>query len=204
MRIRSMFHTFVAVMAMLTFSAPFTLLAQQVPMQMQTEFAAAQDTNTMRLDVKTAAKRHINHDLAGSPGHSCIEFFVDGLVRPWIEDRVSSLGHSWIERYGCVGCISPIVGTSLGCIIGAMIDPEDEGGLDSFGLVGPTKGMMVGALTRGLYRCRSFRSFGCRLTIHRDHHPHRRSGSSENRLNILSFTPMPIGNKPKVFGMAVP
>ena len=146
MRSRSMFHTFVVVMAVLTFSAPFTLLAQQVPMQTQTEFAAAQDTNTMRLDVKTAAKRHINHDLAGSPGHSCIEFFVDGLVRPWIEDRVSSLGHSWIERYGC---ISPIVGTSLGCIIGAMIDPEDEGGLDSFGLVGPTKGMMVGALIGG-------------------------------------------------------
>ena len=144
-----MFHTFVAVMVVLAFSMPFTTLAQQVPMQTQTDPAAAQDTNTMHLGVKTAAKWHVNHDPAGSPGHSCIEFFIDGLVRPWIEDRVSRLGHSWTERYGGVGCISPIVGTSLGCIIGAMIDPEDEGGLDDFGLIGPTEGMMVGALIGG-------------------------------------------------------
>jgi len=91
----------------------------------------------MRLDVKAAAEWPVSYNP--------IEDYIDRLV----EDTVDDLITSWRERYGCVGCISPIASMGIGFVIGAMIDPESEGGLESFGLVGPTEGMMIGCLIGG-------------------------------------------------------
>ena len=63
MRICSMLHTFVALMAVLIFNLPFTALAQQKSVQTETEVAAEQDSSSMMREAKTAAERDASNDI---------------------------------------------------------------------------------------------------------------------------------------------
>lgn len=124
-----MFPTLVAVVVMLTFSAPFTSLAQQVPMQTQTESAAARNTNTMlRLEIKATAARDANSDIVK------------------LSDVVLFDPHDPVMRCGCTS-VGAMVGAGLGCLVGHLIGRIDSSG-DSrdWMIIGTLVGTLVGGV----------------------------------------------------------
>ncbi len=99
-------------------------------MQMQTEAAAARDTNTMRLEIKAAAERDANSDLD--------ELLLFGA------DVLSDTFGPNAPRNVCIGCA---VGWLVGIAVGTWIDDSpSEGGLSSFGLVGYNDTQMIAML----------------------------------------------------------
>ena len=109
MRIRSMFHTFVALMAVLTFSMPFITLAQQNSVRTEvSEAAAAHDINAVNLEARAAAERDANNDIN--------KFLWFGV--------------------GLGACIGPPAGGLAGCVVGNSIDPIESSGLFFFDVSG--------------------------------------------------------------------
>ena len=84
-------------------------------MQMQTEAAAARDTNTMRLEIKAAAERDANSDLN--------ELLLFGA------DVLSDTFGPNAPRNVCIGCA---VGWLVGIAVGTWIDDSPSGGLDVY------------------------------------------------------------------------
>ena len=78
MRIISMFHTLVVLMAVLTFSTSFVTLAQQNPVLTEvSETAAAQNANAVVLEAKAAAEQDASKDT-----NELLWFCIGGTL-PW-------------------------------------------------------------------------------------------------------------------------
>ena len=64
MKIRSTFHVFVFLTAVLTFSMPFVSFSQQNSVQVEAETAASQDAFTMSLEAKANAEQDAENDFS--------------------------------------------------------------------------------------------------------------------------------------------
>ena len=134
MRICSMLHTFVALMAVLIFNLPFTALAQQKSVQTETEVVAEQDSSSMMREAKTAAERDASNDI--------------NKLAWWGAGARGAI--SW-------GFIGASFGTSVGCLIDLYHDEDDffdDSTTGSGVCIGTVIGIAIGGLAPliGIYR----------------------------------------------------
>ena len=116
MRTHATFHTLIVLMAVLTVSAPFSVIAQQNSVQIKAETAASQDPNVVRLAAKAAAERDASSDLDKPL------WFLAGM--------------------SAVGCA--LIGGYVGCLAGNAID--SGGGLGFAPLLDFSDSMGIGCL----------------------------------------------------------
>ena len=100
-----MFHTFVAVMAMLTFSMPFIILAQQNSVRTEvSEAVAAHDINAVNLEARAAAEQDAINDV------NKLSWFVTGCAASSVGGLVGALAsNSTGTLIAAAGALVPLI-----------------------------------------------------------------------------------------------
>ena len=125
MRVNSMFHALVAIVALLTFSTPFLTFAQQ-----NATYAAARDATS----IKFAAARDASRDVR------ILFNMIPGLYG--LEDS------DIIAMVFCLSCANGgIIGAGIGCIAGAI--HGNPGEKTEAMLIGTTLGGIIGSIVYG-------------------------------------------------------
>ena len=124
MTIRSMVHTFAALIVVLTFSMPLTAPAQQKSMQTEiSEPAAEQDRNAMILEIKAAAERDASNDInrfawfSAGLGIAVLGGGAGGLVGCIIGEEIGPPNSSVFYGPGPGGEVGLLVGVAAGVLV---------------------------------------------------------------------------------------
>ena len=127
MRTHATFHTFVALIAILTVNLPFSAIAQQNSVRIEAETAAAQNVNAVSLEAKVAAEQDASSDInkllwfGAGLGICCIGGGIGGLTGGFVGNLISPIEVESSEGLGFAPNFASDISNSGAAIIGSGI-----------------------------------------------------------------------------------